>query len=135
MKYISCFFAKEIQWLNRLYFPNYPKHIQWLNGLKCIQEHIIQPRFASRLITIFEGLHENCREVIAFPLNLLFFEGRKSSTMPQILGSALCLGSTFSWNTPTQRFNGWCKKSLSIKFVLCSSLGALQETIWISIYT
>ena len=54
------------------------------NGLKCFQEHIIQPRFASGLITIFEGSHKNCREVIAFPLNLLFFEGRN---LPQCLKS------------------------------------------------
>ena len=123
-----CFLSKEIQWLNWLNYLNFPKAYSMAKWVQVFSGTHHQPRYASGLITIFEGSHKNCREVIAFPLNLLFFEGRKSSTMPQILGRAPCLGSTFSWNTPTQCFNGLCQKSLSIKFVLCSSLGALQET-------
>ena len=48
-------FSKEVQWVNRLNHLFSPKHIQWLNGLKCFQEHTVQPRIASMLFTLSKG--------------------------------------------------------------------------------
>ena len=58
--------GEQVKW------PIFPKHIQWLNGLKYIQEHIVQPTIASMLFTLSKGSDWNCREVIAFPYYTLF---------------------------------------------------------------
>ena len=60
IKYIVCFFSKEIHWSNRLIYLCFSKAYS-MAGLICFQEHTIHPRFVFGLITIFEGKKEGTK--------------------------------------------------------------------------